>query len=259
MFKDRREKIRAVLTEKAFVSYDELFAMFPDVSQMTVRRDIDYFEQRGDAVKVRGGARSMRFITEASDEAYASRMNENVRSKISIARKAANMLEVGRSIFLDSGTTVQQMVQYIPNERFTFTTASPVTALELCRIGQPAVNLVGGRLDHDYQSVSGLQAMRFLSEINIDTAFLCPSGLSAASGFTGGNYNECELKRAVVEKARYVIMLMDISKADRSLPYTFCDLKDVDCLICDAPLPPSLQSAADRAGVRVINISETNN
>ena len=169
------------------------------------------------------------------------------------------MLEVGRSIFLDSGTTVQQMVQYIPNERFTFTTASPVTALELCRIGQPAVNLVGGRLDHDYQSVSGLQAMRFLSEINIDTAFLCPSGLSAASGFTGGNYNECELKRAVVEKARYVIMLMDISKADRSLPYTFCDLKDVDCLICDAPLPPSLLSAADSAGVQVINISETNN
>ena len=80
MFKDRREKIRAVLTEKAFVSYEELFAMFPDVSQMTVRRDIDYFEQRGDAVKVRGGARSMRFITESSDEAYASRMNENVRS-----------------------------------------------------------------------------------------------------------------------------------------------------------------------------------
>lgn len=259
MFKDRRAQIRSLLTEKAFVSYEELFAMFPDVSQMTVRRDIDFLESRGEAIKVRGGARSMRFITESSDEAYASRLNENVHSKISIARKAAEMLEVGRSIFLDSGSTVQQAVQFIPNERFTFTTTSPVTALELCRIGQPAVNLVGGRLDHDYQSVSGLQAMRYLSEINIDTAVLCPSGLSEASGFTGGNYNECELKRAVVAKARYVIMLMDISKADRSLPYTFCTLSDVDCLICDAPLPASLEAKADAAGVRVIDISKEEN
>ncbi len=252
MYKDRRKWIGEQLAEKPFVSLDELFARFPDVSQMTIRRDLDYFEKKGDAIKVRGGARSAKFITEATDNPYAHRKNQNIHSKISVAKCAAEFLESGRSIFIDSGTTIQQMVPFIPNSYFTFTTTSPQTALELCRIGNPCVNLVGGRLDNDYQAVSGPQAMHFLSDVNIDIAFLCPSGLSSQSGFTGGNYSECELKRSVVQKARKVIMLMDVSKADKSLPYTFCSLADVDILICDRPIPESLDKCAKEAGVEII-------
>lgn len=97
-----------------------------------------------------------------------------------------------------------------------------------------------------------MQAMRFLADINIDIAVLCPSGFSAESGFTGGNYNECELKRTVAKKARTVIMLLDVSKLDRSLPYTFCALSDVDYLICDAPLPERIREEAEAAGVKII-------
>ena len=63
MYKDRRKWIGEQLAERPFISLDELFRKFPDVSQMTIRRDLDYFEKRGDAIKVRGGARSARFIT----------------------------------------------------------------------------------------------------------------------------------------------------------------------------------------------------
>lgn len=252
MYKDRRKWIGEQLQEKPFVSLTELFEKFPDVSQMTIRRDLDYFEKRGEAIKVRGGARSAKFITEQSDNPYAQRMNVNIRAKIAIAKIAADMLEPGRSVFIDSGSTIQQMIPFIPNEHFTFTTTSPQTALELCRIGKPCVNLVGGRLDRDYQAVSGPQAMHFLQDVNVDIAFLCPSGLSQESGFTGGNYGECDLKRAVCEKARKVIMLMDSSKVDKSLPYTFCALSDVDVLICDEPLPNPLTKEADSEGVKII-------
>ena len=53
MYNERREKIRTLLAEKPFVSIKELESMFPNVSGMTIRRDIEYFEQAGDAIKVR--------------------------------------------------------------------------------------------------------------------------------------------------------------------------------------------------------------
>jgi DeoR/GlpR family transcriptional regulator of sugar metabolism len=256
MYNERRERIRALLTEKPFISIKELQSLFPDVSGMTLRRDIEYFESQGEAIKVRGGARSTKFITTSTDDAVATRMNENVASKEKIARRAAELLETGRSIFIDSGSTLQRIVPYVPNERFTFTTTNPMAALELCKIGLPAVNIVGGKLDRDYQTVTGMHAMRFLSDINIDIAFLSPSGLSLKSGFTGGNYSECELKRVVVDKARLVVLLLDASKIDKSLPYTFCHLDQVHIIITDAPLPEDLAEEASRLGVRVIDIRD---
>ena len=256
MYNERRERIRALFAAKPFVSIKELEAMFPAVSGMTLRRDIEYFEQQGDAIKVRGGARSTKFITVSTDDAITTRMQENVESKEKIARRAASLLETGRSIFIDSGSTLQRIVPYVPNERFTFTTTNPMAALDLCKIGLPAVNIVGGKLDRDYQTVTGMHAMRFLSDINIDIAFLSPSGLSLKSGFTGGNYSECELKRVVVDKARLVVLLLDASKIDKSLPYTFCHLDQVHIIITDAPLPDDIAREAQRLGVRVFDVRE---
>ena len=255
MYNERREQIRALLQVKPFITIKELETLFPDVSGMTLRRDIEYFESVHEAIKVRGGARSMKFITNQTDGSIATRMNENVRSKDSIAQRAASFLETGRSIFIDSGSTLQHIVQYVPNDRFTFTTTDPAAALELCKIGMPIVNIVGGRLDHDNQTITGAQATRFLMDINIDIAFLSPSGLSARSGFTVGNYSECELKKVVAEKARLVVILMDASKIDRSLPYTFATFENTHVLITNAPLPPELALAARENRVEVINVS----
>ncbi len=248
---NRREKISVLLQSKAFVSLAELCEKFPDVSEMTLRRDLDYFESTGDIIKVRGGARSTKLIGSPADDSMSTRMREHTESKEKLARTAVEYLEVGRSIFIDSGSTLQTMVRFVPNERFNFTTTNPAAALGLASIGSPIVNLTGGRLDGDYQSIYGSQAMAFIEEVNIDTAILSPSGLSAKSGFSGGNYAECELKRTVVQKAEKVVMLLDSSKLGRCLPYTFCRLSDVDVLICDAPLPEELADEAARCRVEV--------
>ena len=258
VYNERREQIRALLQSKPFISIKELEELFPDVSGMTLRRDIEYFEREHEAIKVRGGARSMRFITTQTDGTIASRKQENVHSKDTIAQRAASFLETGRSIFLDSGSTLQHIIQYVPNERFTFTTTDPAVALELCKVGLPLVNIVGGRLDHDNQTITGLQATRFLADINIDIAFLSPSGLSSRSGFTVGNYSECELKRIVVENARLVVMLMDSSKIDKSLPYTFANFSDIDILITNTSLPDDLAKMAAEKNVNVIDVTYDN-
>jgi DeoR/GlpR family transcriptional regulator of sugar metabolism len=155
-------------------------------------------------------------------------------------------------VFLDSGSTVEKIVDFAPQTKMTFITASPQIAIELCRAGPHAVNIVGGRMDRDSLSVSGMHAMKYLEDVNLDIAFLSPSGFSLSGGFTCGNYSECELKSTVAKKARFVVMLMDRTKIDRVLPFTFCKLDDVDVLVTDGELPEQIVKAADESGAKSV-------
>ena len=88
MKKLRHEIIRNMLQTKPYVSLHELEEAFPNVSGMTLRRDIEYFEKIGEAIKVRGGARSMKFITTSMEDAFSLRLNSNMTAKQKIALAA---------------------------------------------------------------------------------------------------------------------------------------------------------------------------
>ena len=248
---ERINAVRNLLASKPFVSLRELEQMFPNVSSMTLRRDIEYFESQGEAIKVRGGARSMKFITTSMEDTFNLRLSENPDAKEKVALAAIELIETGRSLFIDSGTTMLKLASLLPDERLTVTTTGPNIALELVKKNQPIVNIVGGMLNRDNISVSGNQALRQINDINIDIAFIVPSGISAQNGLTSGNYSECELKKLVVEKARKVIVLMDNSKLDKILPYTFADLTEVDTIITDKPLPDDISKIVENAGVHI--------
>lgn len=248
----RREIIREMLSEQPFVSLHELAERFPELSSMTLRRDIEYFESQGECIKVRGGARSMKFITTSLEESFNLRLHANSAAKEAIVQRAAAMIEPGRSIFLDSGTTILRLVSAISDKRLTITTSGPNIALELLKKNMPIVNIVGGMINRDNISVSGTQAMRYMEDINIDIAFLTPSGLTMENGFTCGNYSECEFKQLIIRKARKVVLLMDSSKIDKSLPYTFAEIGDVDAVITNRDLPPEIARLARERGTEII-------
>lgn len=88
----RKRPIKELLQSKPFISLHELEKSFPDVSSMTLRRDIEYFEKQGEAIKVRGGARSMKFITTSMEDAFNLRLGENTSAKDKIARCALTMI-----------------------------------------------------------------------------------------------------------------------------------------------------------------------
>lgn len=252
----RRQLIAELIQSQPFISLKELEEMFPDVTGMTLRRDIEYFEKQGKLIKVRGGARSMKFITATSDDGYAEREKENYGSKVAIAAKALMFMEKGKSYFLDSGTTTMRLAESIPDEHMTITTPGPNIALELAKKQHPIINLVGGIVNRESISVTGSMAIDFLSDINIDIAFIVPSGYSQSNGFSCGNYAESELKNYIVKKAKTVIMLMDTSKLDKNLPYTFCRLSDIDILVTDKPIPVSFLDTAAYPELRVVTCSD---
>ena len=248
----RREIIRELLVRQPFVSYAELSARFPTLSTMTLRRDIEYFEQQGECIKVRGGARSMKFITTSMEEAFQLRLRANAAAKDAIAQRAADMILPGKSVFLDSGTTALRVAAAIRDERIQITTSGPNVAMELLKKHLPVVNIVGGMINRDNISVSGTQATHFMEDINIDIAFLTPSGLSAAEGFTCGNYSECEFKQQIIRRARKTVLIMDGSKIGKSLPYAFARMEDADAVIMSGVLPPEIGALAKEARTEII-------
>ena len=92
-----------------------------------------FFERQGDVIKVRGGARSMKYITTSMEENIVTRSGENTLSKQKIANAASAYIETGRSIFFDSGSTVMQMAHLMPKTRLTVNTTDPNLALELVK------------------------------------------------------------------------------------------------------------------------------
>lgn len=252
----RRQIISELIQSQPFISLKELEEKFPEVTSMTLRRDIEYFEKLGELIKVRGGARSMKFITSTSDDGYAEREKENYNSKLAIASKALSFIESGKSYFFDSGTTIMRLAENIPDEHITITTPGPNIALELAKKRNPIINLVGGIVNRDSISVTGSRAIDFLADVNIDVAFMTPSGYSQSNGFSCGNYAESELKNFIAKKARTVIMLMDASKLDKNFPYTFCRLTDINVLVTDKMIPASFLDLSAYPNLRMVVCAE---
>ncbi len=249
---ERREKIKEILLQKGVVFLKDLEKLFPEVSSMTLRRDLRYFEEMGVAVIIRGGAKAAASAPLPHEAVYSHRAALNIDNKKKIASFALSFIETGRSVFLDSGTTVMSLAQMLPDVNLSILTSGPNIALEILKKYNPTVNLIGGIINRDNLSVSGAHALSFVKSVNIDVAFLAPSGCSENNGFTCGEYTEYEVKKAIVKKANKVVVLMDSSKFGRSLPFTFASLKDIDVLISDYPFSEEYLQKAKEAGVEVI-------
>lgn len=251
----RLNQIRKIINAGKEVRIEELLEKFPDISSMTIRRDLAELEELGEIIRIRGGARSISSLTNNSifkEETYTHRIVEHEGTKKSIAEKAVKYIEKGRSVYMDAGTTIMALASVFPeNFPLAVLTSAPNIAVELIKKQGIAITLVGGQLSRENIAVSGSNSIEFVKNINIDIAFIGASGFSLESGFTTGDYNEGELKKCIVKKARRVIVLMDSSKLDQNMLFTFATLKDVDVLISDIGLPENIIKMCSRMNVAV--------
>jgi DeoR/GlpR family transcriptional regulator of sugar metabolism len=252
MVGERREEISQYIQSKGEVRMTELTARFQAVSSMTLRRDLEYLEKQGQIIRTRGGAKSLAHLSLLKETAYAQRQSENIAAKMLIAEKAVQLITPGRSIFIDSGTTCMCLTQRIPDQNLFILTAAPNIALELARSQNIKISLTGGQLSHETLSLSGFNAAEYVRSLNIDLAIMATSAFSLSNGFSCGDYYEAELKRLIIRKARQTALLMDISKYNCSMPYTFARLANIHILVTDQPLPEEVLKAARKARLQII-------
>lgn len=251
MNSDRREAILNYIKERGHASLKELKEIWSGLSEMTLRRDMAYLEEKGHIIRTRGGAIAANVTSMVSEDVYARRASLNIIEKQTIAHKALTLVRERCSIFLDSGSTMMCFARALPDAGYYIVTADPNIALECIHRQHTSVTLIGGNLSRNTLSASGATSMEFLKSLNIDMAFMSCSGYAHETGFTSGTYSECELKRAVLDKASSKIMLMDSSKADKRMPFSFARLNELNYLIMDN-MPSSLAKEAEECGVKVL-------
>lgn len=237
----RRNSIKKLIEEKGRVSFDELVKRYPNVSTMTIRRDLLALEEAGSLIRVRGGAVSIKELNRNVEDKYTQRMGYNIEAKREIAEKAAEFADRGHSIFIDCGSTTLYFTKELLDINYYITTNGLNIALELASKTMPVVTVIGGVVNKGNMSASGNLSQMFLDNINIDIAFMACSGFSPESGFMCGSLTETYLKSAIVKKAQKRIMLMDSSKLNVSMPFTFAGIDDIDILITDSNFPEELK------------------
>ncbi|MGE5615032.1 MAG: DeoR/GlpR family DNA-binding transcription regulator [Bacillota bacterium] len=259
MNNERQNQILQILEQKGEVHLQQLKDIFPGVSMMTLRRDLISLENDGHAIRTHGGAVSVKkFAGNLGEEnAYSARETENKAAKMKIAEIAVGMVEKGRSVYFDAGTTVMCLAKALPDENFSIITSGINIALELINKMKVSVVNLGGLVNRNTLSTSGPNALSLLDTVNIDVAFMAASGFSLESGFTVANIYECELKRKIVKKARKIIMLMDSGKINKNMPFTYGSLDDIDIWVCEKELPREIEEEARKQGVKIITSKET--
>lgn len=249
---DRRELINQAIQSKGEIRLAELELLFPDVSSMTLRRDLEFLERQGQIIRIRGGAKSLAHLSMIKEAAYTQRQISNTEAKISIAEKALQFISPGRSVYIDSGTTCMCFAQRLPDEPLFVLTPAPNIALELVRNSRLKINLTGGQLNRETLTLSGFNATEYVRTLNIDIAFMAASAFSSNSGFTCGDYYEAELKKLIIKKAQHVVVLLDSSKLHSSLPYTFAKPNQIQTVITEKPLPEEETHLFERSHVKIL-------
>jgi DeoR family transcriptional regulator of aga operon len=244
----RQEKIRNYIGKNEIVTLKQLHDLCPEVTAMTLHRDLDTLQKAGYIVKMRGGARA---VSHSSDPSYFNREHSNVKSKELIAAKALEFIQPGSSIFLDAGTTCLSLIRILPDIHTVIFTSGANFAIDLQRLSNASINYCCGNLNRSNLALSGPSTLNYLENINIDLGFIGISGFSEESGFTCGKESEMLVKKLVIQKARTTIALMDSSKLKKMMPYTFAHFEDFDFVLTDEGVPESFIQQARQAGTQV--------
>ena len=220
----RQERIRNYVENKNIATIKELQKLLPDVSLMTIHRDLDNLEKQGVLAKYRGGVKSIKHF---GDVEFNVRLKENNPGKLLMAKKAMTLLQPHSSVFLDAGTSNLFLARNLPDINLNIITTSPGIALELSRLTNPIITLCGGSLNRNNLAVSGHKTIEMLDGINIDTAFIGVSGCSVDAGFTCGTEGDSYVKKLVIKKPRTSVLMCGTEKLKCLMPYTFASFSDV--------------------------------
>jgi DeoR family fructose operon transcriptional repressor len=206
-----------------------------NVSEMTIRRDLDWLEDRGHVRRIFGGAMATELASFVL--AFQGRAQRFAEEKERIGQAAAELVEDGESVILGAGTTVLQVAKHLREKRVTVVTDSLQVILELSSVVSVELILIGGVFSRSALATVGPHVGEFLKGICADKLFLAGEGVHASHGLTVPDVIEAQAKKSLIESASEVYVLADHSKLGRSALHTVTPLGNVDAIITDDGAP----------------------
>ena len=242
----RRAAILALVEEAGAARVSELVEQL-DVSDMTVRRDIERLDAEGLLERVHGGAIAL--LPRAADEpGFSAKSSLMTAEKHAIALSAAALVEPGATIGISAGTTTYEFARAIRNvPHLTVVTNSVPVAQLLHEGGGNHVVVLTGGVRTPSDALVGPVAVAALQGLHVDRLFLGAPGIDRHAGLTTPNLVEGEPNRARVRARRSVGVLADHTKVGIVGLSTFMALDEVDTLITDAGVASRARSILEES------------
>jgi DeoR/GlpR family transcriptional regulator of sugar metabolism/ABC-type sugar transport system substrate-binding protein len=232
---ERQQRLLQLLQEQPGIRVPEL-AQILDVSQGTIRNDLRAMEEAGRLTRVRGGA-VVRQERPLISSAFAVRTQVNARAKKRIARWAADMVEDGDSVLLDSSSTVFHLAPFLlERSNLTIVTNGIEVAFALAENPSHTMILIGGVLRPDRALTVGYLGEKLLQNLHIKTAFVSCTGFSVETGLTQVDIQEAQLKSRMIESAERVVALIDSTKFGKVDLTPFATVDQVSHILTDSDL-----------------------
>ena len=244
----RHEAIIQIMEQQNTISVKELAARL-GCTEMTVRRNLDQLQEKGFVQRAHGYATLMK-PARATD--YYIEIHENAAQKKAIATAALAMLTPGCSVCLDSGTTVQQLVELIP-DGFPLSVITPSLTAALTLSGKKDVQIMmpQGFLHHSNRSLLIDDPMQ-LQKYHADIAFLSCRSFQLPGGTFEHSQTLTNTKRALASIAQKKVLLLDYSKWNVSSIFNCIPLDQIDVIITDRQAPQESLEQAKALGKELI-------
>lgn len=230
MLKEERfDHILTSLKKNGKVSYS-LVSKELNVSEDTIRRDIDILHANGLLAKARGGA----ILPSKNPLTFQARSGYLSEGKELIALKALKYIQKGQTVFMDGGTTICAIAAHLPQESsFRVITNNLSLVPILSRHKGIEIIVLGGVYDRDTQTNTGTKTCEEVKEYVADLYFMGTCAIDAKFGITASVKEDGEVKKAMFNSSVRRISLSNREKLDTTYSFKVCDLKDIDTLITD--------------------------
>ncbi|HHU53863.1 MAG TPA: DeoR/GlpR transcriptional regulator [Clostridiaceae bacterium] len=246
----RQSKIINILKEEEIVSVTSLAERL-HYSEMTIRRDLKYFETNGLVLRFHGGATYLKpdYILPSFDE----RIGRNRAEKRKIARAAVKYITIDSIVCFDGGTTALAIVNFIPDHlQFTAISTGLIASSVLSQKQNCSVIQVGGTIDNLSKTVFDSTSENFIRNFTADIAFICCRAIDVTRGTFEANITYSNEKNALSNISATTIVVADYTKFNHTSLCLGLPINEIDILITDDKTPSHIIKSLNNQGIETI-------
>ncbi|MCI9589452.1 MAG: DeoR/GlpR transcriptional regulator [Lachnospiraceae bacterium] len=252
----RIEQEEAYIQEAQNVTIEELCEKF-GVSKNTIRRDLIELERKGSIVKNYGGVSSAVQSYDVGMLPFNARGRLMREEKQRIAERAAEFIKDGDYIFVDSGSTVCNLVDFIKTMNVTVLTNNLDFIIRALPYPNIQIITFSGILNRDYYSFTSIdeRSAEILSSYNFTKAFMAATGVTVQYGAMNSLLSDNQLKTTAVNRAQEVYLLVDHTKFGKVTIKSYGSLEQIDTIITDEPPADEILESIQQCGCEIIVVS----
>jgi DeoR/GlpR family transcriptional regulator of sugar metabolism len=201
-----------------------------NVSEDTIRRDLNELSINGLIKKVHGGALPI----DNNAPSYEERSYHNLEEKNIIANKAVKLIKEGQVIIMSGSTTNLQLAKIIPSHiNATIYTYSLPIAIQLTEHPSIEIIFIGGKLNKPAQVTVGLDVVASISQLRADLCFMGTGGIDITKGMTEPNWEVSHIKKSMIEASDKTIVLCTNNKINDVKRYPVTQLNNINTIVTD--------------------------